>query len=383
MRFKTNTTIVLIACIATMLPFTSCKKKQQNPPEENPVIVPTSSTEIACKAEGGVFDITYKIENPLEDGSVHINGLPVWAKADKSGDRIRLAIHPNDSEEARESECTVAYGNNRKTTSFNMKILQEGMKKEEEDPLSIAITVKETGYDYVMAEALPSTEELHCIALVTEKQYFDSFASEKEFFASEIQYFTRLSEETGFKISEVITKLGGKGLREVKVDRLKRGTDYCCYSYFITVSDTPELLSAIFRKDFRTLEPEPEKCEFEIKVEPSATEAKIHVTPQNNDQLYYFYAESVENVELSEGEDFKAKLGAYIEEMLHFFIMTGRPLTDILSKGPDSDIAYDLSPDKKHVAFATGVNEQGMITTDITYLEFSTLPAARRSAEGR
>lgn len=385
-NYMTSNITTITAAIAGItalaaLAISSCQKAPLPVPEKDPVITPTSATQINSEASGGKYDIAFKVENPLKDGSVTIATTPEWISCSGSKDKISVTVLANGTAQPREASFAISYGNKSKSASFTINIRQSAKvdkpEEPEDNPASISITIKETGYDFVKAEAFPSTDTLHCIALVTEKQYIDTFASDKEFFASEIQYFTKLSKETGFTISEVISKLGGKGLRDVKVDRLKKGTDYSCYSYFITVSDTPELLSRIFREDFRTLEPETGQCTFDIKVEPSATEARITVTPQDNDQLYYFYAESVENVELSEGEDFKAKLGAYIEEMLHFFTMTGRPLTDILSKGPDTDVAYDLGPDKKHVAFATGVNEQGMITTEITYVEFSTLPAGR------
>ena len=96
--------------LALPLVFAACNETPDVPPtpEAKPSLTLTSDAVLNFGAEGGEAEITYNLQNPVEDTELTVACEADWVEA-VAGDKVRVTVAANDGE-AREAKIVVAYG---------------------------------------------------------------------------------------------------------------------------------------------------------------------------------------------------------------------------------------------------------------------------------
>ena len=91
-------------------------------PEDNPVFTITSETTLNFSADGGIGEITYTIENPVEGATVAVDCNSEWISNFEIAEDITFDVLPNTQTEERSEVITVSY----LEQSFTVTVNQEG-----------------------------------------------------------------------------------------------------------------------------------------------------------------------------------------------------------------------------------------------------------------
>ncbi len=97
--------------LALPLAFAACEEtpnEVEKPVEKCPVLTLTSDATLSFGAEGGEAEITYTLENAVEDAKVTATCEADWVKA-VAADKVRVTVEANEGD-AREAKIVVAYG---------------------------------------------------------------------------------------------------------------------------------------------------------------------------------------------------------------------------------------------------------------------------------
>ena len=110
--------------------FFSCDSDNSDPQvAPTPQLNPLSGQEIRIPADGGRFDIRYRIDDPIEGVSVEASSQAGWIDGFEYGDgKVSFSATENPTPEVREAEITVSYSDQ----SFTVKARQDGSAPEPE-----------------------------------------------------------------------------------------------------------------------------------------------------------------------------------------------------------------------------------------------------------
>lgn len=110
--------------------FFSCDSDNSDPQvAPTPQLNPLSGQEIRIPADGGRFDIRYRIDDPIEGVSVEASSQAGWIDGfEYGGGKVSFSATENPTPEVREAEITVSYSDQ----SFTVKARQDGSAPEPE-----------------------------------------------------------------------------------------------------------------------------------------------------------------------------------------------------------------------------------------------------------
>ena len=91
-------------------------------PEDNPVFTITSETTLNFSADGGIGEITYTLENPVEGATVAVDCNSEWISNFEIAEEITFDVLPNTQTEERSEVITISY----LEQSFTVTVNQEG-----------------------------------------------------------------------------------------------------------------------------------------------------------------------------------------------------------------------------------------------------------------
>ena len=120
------------------------------------------------------------------------------------------------------------------------------------EPEFFAFNVKDISYTGVVFDVIPADKDLTYVALAVEKEYFDSFASDEEYFQDDLAFFSSEAEAYGLGLSEFLGQSLLKGDTE---SSLRVGAPpredllYLCFG----LNASGERLSDIYKTEFSTL----------------------------------------------------------------------------------------------------------------------------------
>lgn len=347
----------------------SCDKpeKEQNDPK---IIIIKKNIDLACDAT--YAEITYSIENPSEKLSVNIQTESDWIShnTEKSKDGIiGLDITPNLSEESRNATITVCYG----PAQENVTIKQEGTKKEEPIDLSFEISMDEIGTTTASFTVKPSNDDDTYLAMVVEKDYFDSFGSEEAYFQDDLKYFETMAEKNGVSLQEYLEAVVLiSGTQTIPLSKLTPETAYYVYCYGLTAD--AEKTTEIFKKEFTTEGTQKVEADFEISSVVKGTEVDLSVTPSNKDIRYI--SDVVASAAIVDGlftiEDLYQE---YINQYIYVWTAYGKSPQECLDEITlfgDQTLHYSLDENTEYIGFAIGVSEDAILNTELSQEKFTT-----------
>lgn len=117
---------------------------------------------------------------------------------------------------------------------------------------------------------------------------------------------------------------------------------------------------------------------FEITVgEPTATGVDVKVVPSDNEILYYYDVLSVNVLNESHSGDLAVYMTNMMKEAVNVYGSVEEAMKTLCSQGESSYSFTRLSPETDYLAFAAGLDAEGVVNTEIFSKEFRTAELAQ------
>lgn len=214
----------------------------------------------------------------------------------------------------------------------------------------------------------PEDPELTYVANVIEKEVFEKYASDEEFFQNELEYFRLMADIYQVSLGDY---LAGNVLRtgdyvEGHVEVLSPETAHYIYAYGLDVSATR--LTDIFKEEFVTEAKPRVDMTFEFMYDIIDGQAHVSVFPSTQDYFYYFSVMRTEGLEPD--TDMEDIMQDYLDYVIEYYmIYNGGTVEDAMRAVCFQGIglnSFDLISEKEYVLFAAGVDIMtGMVISDV------------------
>ena len=254
---------------------------------------------------------------------------------------------------------------------------------------SYAITVSGITSNGATVSVTPSNNNAYYFDVV-EKDYLDVYPSEAQFLAdyvAEIKDYIDELNAYGYGITFADFISYGKDTYTYEPGDLDPNTEY--YAFAFGLSESGEITSGLSKVEFKTLsaggntggDATTSNNTFNVNVtDITSAGATVAVTPSNYD-TYYFDVIEKEIYDLY--TDKKELAAEYIAEIKELYEAYGYSIADALSSGSD---AYSfegyLEANTAYYALAFGVSTNGVITTEVTAVPFTTLASGSGNTGG-
>lgn len=334
-------------------------------PDNDPVIS-FSETRIEIPAEGGVFDVGFSVDYPLEDGVMTASCSEEWASAEILDDEgcVRLTVSSSEESHERSAELCVAY----EGTGFSavVSIVQQCVP---EPDVPFSITVVETGTMEVVFDIAPADESMTYIANVFDKEDYDAFDGDGEFVAAVLEYMEKYAQMYGKTLEEYLGEILLQGeLKGGRSELLVPGNEMFVYAFGL--DEEGNLLSEVVKEPFTTLKSEDIDVSFEISYEIDGPLVDVTVIPSAKDVMYLF--DAVEKSAYSDAQSLRDEYQEFVLQMISFSGQTPSQYIMSVSKIGDVTIDAEYKASTEYVGFAVAVTEEGELISDMTLKEFVT-----------
>lgn len=316
---------------------------------------------------GGVFEVKYLLENPVEGavpvpeteaGWIHDFDVSVQGA-------ISFTVDSSDVEEVREAVVEVVYGEEDAQT---FKVIQDAA-----DP-ALAIEILDTKVVSFIVKTTPQDMEMpFYVGCELTEEVGDM--SDEELMAFDMKYFQSLMEQNGLTLERLLNLMLDNGTDTRQPNYLEPGTSYTFYAYGLDYSGEP--LTRIYRQEVTTGSFD-FNCDvtFDISVGMDELMATVNVVPSDNSQLYRVSATIGDETE----EEMLIQSQAYIDALI--FMMMYAPdgnsaaLEEILRanfpSGPSSQQMGFQEPEKDGRVLVWAIDNQGRIVSEAHVKEFRT-----------
>lgn len=263
-------------------------------PVPDPVLTLTSEDEISAPAQGGQYEIKFKIDNPASDGEVSAIG-DTWITPDPNigSQSLMVTVAANDGE-PREGTVTVKYsyneGNDEQT--IQVKVVQASL--EDSYPDAFNISYHDVSFSMAWVESSCNYPELLWRAQIISKDEYEEriggdMSAMRDYF---IDLLYTLAVEYGYEDMEGFMGfflLPGDKSENWQHQNLSEGTTYMTYAVAMDYSMN-FITDFQFGPEFTTTE----KADFSVKIEvvPDVNSAVLNFYP--SDQSTYFFGSAIE-----------------------------------------------------------------------------------------
>lgn len=263
-------------------------------PAPDPVLTLTSEDEISAPAQGGQYEIKFKIDNPASDGEVSAIG-DTWITPDPNigSQSLMVTVAANDGE-PREGTVTVKYsyneGNDEQT--IQVKVVQASL--EDQYPDAFNLSYHDVSFSMAWVESSCNYPELLWRAqIISKDEYEERIGGDMSVMRD---YFTdllySLAVEYGYEDMEAFMGfflLPGDKSENWQHQNLSEGTTYMIYAVAMDYSMN-FITDFQFGPEFTTTE----KADFSVEIEvvPDVNSAVLNFYP--SDQSTYFFGSAIE-----------------------------------------------------------------------------------------
>lgn len=347
---------------ATVALLGSCNKPENN--QETGLTI--NEPVVTVPAEGGIFSVSYELENPAENGEMTVMpGDADWVSdftVDESASVITFEVMPNETEEERSVDVSVSYTGLQSEAKFT--VIQSGLS---ESPAAFVITPKTIDQTFFTVDVTPVDKEMQYILLSTTKSYIEglNLTTDEALYEDDMLYI----EATGKPISDFCVT---GDLVDYKFNAYP-GTEYVVYAYGVDVT-TGERLTDIVYAYLTTVEVGKVNAEFDIEAIVNGTIAEVAITPKNGyDGYYYFegYVTSSIDPSIPLFEICTNSFNSTIMYYQAFGYSDEMILSSVCSRGEASKI-FELQPETTYTIVAYAVNEDLVVCSDPSTTEITT-----------
>lgn len=328
----------------------------------------TSEDEISAPAQGGQYEIKFKIDNPVSDGEVSAIG-DTWITPDPNigSQSLMVTVAANDGE-PREGTVTVKYSYNEGNDEQTIQVKVAQASLEDQYPDAFNLSYHDVSFSMAWVESSCNYPELLWRAQIISKDEYEEriggdMSAMRDYF-TDLLY--SLAVEYGYEDMEAFMGfflLPGDKSENWQHQNLSEGTTYMIYAVAMDYSMN-FITDFQFGPEFTTTE----KADFSVKIEvvPDVNSAVLNFYP--SDQSTYFFGSAIEK-ELFEDyytdESFMEEICAeYGSDLIYSSFLGDRPNYTV----------RNLKANTEYYAYAFGVDPYTYTSSSVLCkTEFKTL----------
>ena len=261
---KKQTFFASVAGLAALFLVNACQKPAMEEPS-----IRLSLSEVPVPAEGGDFDVAYRISNPEDGGEVSVElsdpTAAEWVTGlSVNGEESLIDIHvePSKTLQERSVRVVVSYP--------GAENAQFTVTQDPGTPDPFTFTLKETSYDSFTFDLIPQDKEMHFFATASPWEYIEAYGltTDEALYQDDLDYF-------GDNLGELLVQ--GDQLDQI-YDGLVPNTEYVAYVYGVD-PETLERLTDIVYLDVTTDQVELLDVDFDIDVTLEGAKFSFDVDP--------------------------------------------------------------------------------------------------------
>lgn len=356
----------LLFILTTIIGLSGCVKETVKEP-----VITLNCRELNVSSGGGEYTVGFKVDNRRGGVTLEAFEYVDWITIiEVSEDQIFFSVSPNTSEdESREATVSVSYYN----VKDSFKVIQPAAGKVDDDSFKISIVVNYSSDVSVNASFTPSDVEATYYVAAVKKSEFDVAESEDEFIKSLSSQFNLDAVKYGLSIYEYMSDYVLKSGEVTKdIVGLSPETDYYIIAVGFNVSAEPT--SGIFKESVTTTESSGHSSvSFKITAEANNASVTMKAEPSDNEIRYTFSYISSTYLDYLGVDDISVAVQTLLDEEIKYGTDSGLSVSEIIEHlscfGP-AQYTVELQPDVNYIIYAAAISDQGVIISDVSYIEY-------------
>ena len=244
------------------------------------------------------------------------------------------------------------------------------------DKPDFVVEVKNVTDTSVEFTITPADEEMTYIAMMTTKEYFDTFEDDEAYIMDDLTWLEDAAYNAGVGLSEYLEGVLKKGVISDTQDMLDPETEYVVYAFGL--SNNGIVTTSLYKQTFTTLSTELTELNFEIEVTDIGYDtATVTVTPDNDKAFYFVNVFSLEDYQNYGGDE--SAFVTHINKLRNYYYGLGATADQMVANlgyvGAKSLSVEDLKAGTKYMAYAIGIDERFVANSLATVVEFETKAA--------
>lgn len=327
--------------------------------EFKPSTLTLNTPEVTVAADGGEVSVSYRLASPVYEGRITVGNVPEWisgVSTSLSG-VISFTVAANELTESRSAELSVRYSGDAETAV--LRVVQSPRTVPPVFDIRMEL-ITQTSAKY---SVIPGDKEQTYLSMLVEKDYFDSYASDEEYFQDDLAYIRAMAESFGVSVQEYLSNTLNRGDLLVKnMTGLLPGTAYYVYAYGLTVDG--ERTTDIYKVEFETVAVPKIDVTFTVDATVNGPLCDLHVEPSDPNQRYVIGMYVADQVQ--DGEDACRQYQQYLSDMIVIYEamgMTAEETVAGLSVVGTIDRTYELEENIGYLVFAASCTDDGLINS--------------------
>ncbi|WP_308662878.1 BACON domain-containing protein [uncultured Alistipes sp.] len=350
---------------ACLLLAAGCREEEG---EFKPSTLTLNTPEVTVAADGGEVSVSYRLASPVYEGRITVGNVPEWisgVSTSLSG-VISFTVAANELTESRSAELSVRYSGDAETAV--LRVVQSPRTVPPVFDIRMEL-ITQTSAKY---SVIPGDKEQTYLSMLVEKDYFDSYASDEEYFQDDLAYIRAMAESFGVSVQEYLSNTLNRGDLLVKnMTGLLPGTAYYVYAYGLTVDG--ERTTDIYKVEFETVAVPKIDVTFTVDATVNGPLCDLHIVPSDPNQRYVIGMYVADQVQ--DGEDACRQYQQYLSDMIVIYEamgMTAEETVAGLSVVGTTDRTYELEENTGYLVFAASCTDDGLINSDPVSTTFRT-----------
>lgn len=341
---------------ACLLLAAGCREEEG---EFKPSTLTLNTPEVTVAADGGEVSVSYRLASPVYEGRITVGNVPEWisgVSTSLSG-VISFTVAANELTESRSAELSVRYSGDAETAV--LRVVQSPRTVPPVFDIRMEL-ITQTSAKY---SVIPGDKEQTYLSMLVEKDYFDSYASDEEYFQDDLAYIRAMAESFGVSVQEYLSNTLNRGDLLVKnMTGLLPGTAYYVYAYGLTVDG--ERTTDIYKVEFETVAVPKIDVTFTVDATVNGPLCDLHIVPSDPNQRYVIGMYVADQVQ--DGEDACRQYQQYLSDMIVIYEamgMTAEETVAGLSVVGTIDRTYELEENTEYLVFAASCTDDGLINS--------------------
>lgn len=341
---------------ACLLLAAGCREEEG---EFKPSTLTLNTPEVTVAADGGEVSVSYRLASPVYEGRITVGNVPEWisgVSTSLSG-VISFTVAANELTESRSAELSIRYSGDAETAV--LRVVQSPRTVPPVFDIRMEL-ITQTSAKY---SVIPGDKEQTYLSMLVEKDYFDSYASDEEYFQDDLAYIRAMAESFGVSVQEYLSNTLNRGDLLVKnMTGLLPGMAYYVYAYGLTVDG--ERTTDIYKVEFETVAVPKIDVTFTVDATVNGPLCDLHVEPSDPNQRYVIGMYVADQVQ--DGEDACRQYQQYLSDMIVIYEamgMTAEETVAGLSVVGTIDRTYELEENIGYLVFAASCTDDGLINS--------------------
>lgn len=283
----------IFCALLSVVFFASCTETPETP-VDSVTTVTIEQTVVDVVAEGGIYSVSYTVENPLPGIDVVGKTNVEWITSIVAeGGVLKFSVAANNQPEERSAFISVKYPN---VDDARVEVRQAGF-----EGVTFQMEISNKTTTTCTSKVVPSDIEVPYIIYMAELDYFYNMGitTAEELFIDDYNYFMSIAQQYNVEMLEeflLMNQIAFKGESVISWTNMTPDKEYVLYAYAIDVNDENNdytLGSPISYMMFSLSSSELSEVKFDVQIEVDGPEATYTIKPINYDGKYYLdiYAE--------------------------------------------------------------------------------------------